>query len=212
MNAPTRVPGLRRRTVCGRITLLAFALATSWLPPAAESQSLKVRRVAVVFWRIPPADLTGQPPAFPGARTLVESLGELGWVPGRNVEILWRSAEGSEAKRDRILDELVAARVDVIAISGNDLIKAAMARTRSIPIVMLFSVAPVEAGLVASLARPGGNVTGAMAEDSIDLHGKRLALLNQAAPRTTRVALLHDAADVRNGWVAKPASSHAHSA
>ena len=192
-----------RRAFCGRFALVAFAAANSCFPLATQAQAPKVRRVAVVFWRIPPADLTGHPPAFPGARTLLESLGERGWVSGRNLEVLWRSAEGSEAKRDRILDELVAARVDVIAISGNDLVKAAMARTRSIPIVMLFSVAPVEAGLVDSLARPTGNVTGVLAEDALGLHGKRRALLKQAAPRTKRVALLTDPVDMENDRAAR---------
>ena len=78
------------------------------------------------------------------------------------------------------------------ALSGNNLVQPAMQTTRAIPIVMINSTAPVEAGLVASLVRPGGNVTGLFSEAASDLDGKRLEILKQLAPRISRVAFLLD--------------------
>ncbi|HUP98783.1 MAG TPA: ABC transporter substrate-binding protein [Usitatibacter sp.] len=155
-----------------------------------HARAAPMPRLAIVFWRIPAADLVGPRPAFPGARTLVDSLRTRGWVHDLNIEILWRSAEASESRRDRIFDDLVATRVDVIATSGNDMVRAAMRRTRETPIVMITSLAPVESGLVATLAKPGGNVTG-MTETGLDISGKRLELLKQAVPKAKRIGYLH---------------------
>lgn len=159
---------------------------------SSAAQSVAKVRVGILFGRIPVADLSGPSPAFPGARVLLESLRQQGWVDGGNMEILWRSVEGDSARAAAIVDEFVAKRVDVLAVSGNPQIQAALARTRTIPIVMMFSTAPVKAGLVASLTRPGGNVTGLYAEPDASLNGKRLELLKRAAPQTTRVAFLSD--------------------
>jgi len=149
-------------------------------------------RIGVVFGRIPVGDLTGTSPVFPGARVLRQSLKDLGWIDGKNLEILWRSTEGDLERMSPIVGELLERRVDVLAISGNPQIAKAIAATRDVPIVMMVSTRPVDAGLVASIARPGGNVTGMYSEPDASLNGKRLALLKQAAPGISRVAFLHD--------------------
>lgn len=173
-------------------------IAAAWLVACAMGATTSVAqpvdkvRVGIVFGRIPVADLSGPSPTFPGARVLLESLRQQGWVHGGNIEILWRSYEGDLARMRPIVDELVAKRVDVLALSGNPLIQTALARTRTIPIVMMISTAPVNAGFVASLATPGGNVTGLYSEPDTSLNGKRLELLKRTAPQTTRVAFLSD--------------------
>ena len=172
--------------------LAAVALAVLCTLAAANAQAEKIHRIGVVFWRIPPTELQGAIPRHPGTRVLRESLAMHGWVAGKNVEIVLRSAEGEISRLDRIFDELVKMPVDVLALSGNEVVRGAMRKTRRIPIVMMISTAPVESGLVASLARPGGNVTGFSTEAATDLNGKRLELLKQAAPQVTRVAFLHD--------------------
>jgi putative tryptophan/tyrosine transport system substrate-binding protein len=172
----------------GLLLLLASALAMHSPGTAAQAQ---VHRIGVIFWRIPVADLEGPNPRYPGAAILRGSLISNGWVPGKNIEIVWRTAEGDLRRADSVLEELVRAPVDVIVVSGNEIAKAAMLRTKTIPIVMLVSTLPVESGLVASLSRPGGNVTG-MVYEAANLNAKRLAILKEAAPRVARVAFLHD--------------------
>ena len=174
------------------LILLGLALSCTPFPLPAQVESARVHRVGIVFWRIPPADLEGPAPRFPGAQVLRDSLAAHGWIAGKNIELVWRSAEGDPGRLDRIFDELVAMPVHALAVSGNELTKTAMRKTRAIPIIMILSTAPVEAGLVSSLARPGGNVTGLLGEAADDLNGKRLALLKQAAPRVTKVAFLLD--------------------
>lgn len=179
---------MKRRLLLGLLAsfvLLAAPIASAQVPAA------KVYRVGFVFWRIAPAELAGAKPSHFGAATFRDAFMEKGWVPGKNVEILWRSAQGDHQLAEAIFDELARLPVDVIVVTGNDVTKAAKARTRTIPIVMLVSHRPVEEGLVASLSHPGGNVTG-MVLDAADLNAKRLALLKEAAPAVARVAYLHD--------------------
>jgi putative tryptophan/tyrosine transport system substrate-binding protein len=181
-----------RLAVLQVLAAASVALAACWPTPTAAEKPPKMPRVAVAFARIPMADLQGPKPRFPGAQVLLQSLSELGWNPGKDVEIVWRSAEGNTDLHDSIMEELASLPVSVIAVSGNPLIRAAMRRTRTIPIVMITSTGPVESGLVATLAKPGGNVTGIAGENSVELNGKRLALLKQVSPQTTRVAFIQD--------------------
>jgi putative tryptophan/tyrosine transport system substrate-binding protein len=123
------------------------------------------------------------------------ALRELGYIEGQNIAIEYRYAEG---KRDRFLElaaELVRLKVDIIVISGGDpQVRAAKNATKTIPIVMTGGGAdPVEVGLVESLARPGGNVTGITILTG-ELGGKRLELLKEAIPKLARVAVLYDPA------------------
>jgi putative ABC transport system substrate-binding protein len=134
----------------------------------------------------PLANVTSQ--ACPGA--IVDGLRDLGWIDGKGVQILWRSAEGSRERLQAILDDLVRLPVDVLVVFGNPQVEEAMKRTKRIPIVMAGSAHPDENGLVKSLARPGGNVTGLALDPGQGANSKRLGLLKEAAPTVSRVAFL----------------------
>jgi putative ABC transport system substrate-binding protein len=123
-----------------------------------------------------------------------QGLGELGYVEGRNFALMIRSPEqGQEQLPDRAA-ELVRLQVDVIVTAGPPAIQAAQQATRTIPVVMAGHGDPVGAGVVASLARPGGNITG-LSSFSSDLIGKRLELLKAVVPRVSRIAYLFNPTD-----------------
>jgi putative ABC transport system substrate-binding protein len=125
---------------------------------------------------------------------LRHGLRELGWVEGQNLVIEWRFAEGRDERLPELAAELVRLGVEVIVTGGGEpVVRALMHATSTMPIVMAVSVAPVEAGLVASLARPGGNVTG-LSIQAAETGGKRLELLKEAVPQATRMAVLWNAA------------------
>jgi putative ABC transport system substrate-binding protein len=118
-----------------------------------------------------------------------QGLRELGYVEGQNLIIESRYAEGSEERLPDLAAELVRLKVEVIVAGGSSTIRAAQHATRTIPIVMAGSYDPVGRGLVASLARPGGNTTG-LSFLGDELPGKRLELLKEAVPQSARVAVL----------------------
>ena len=118
-------------------------------------------------------------------------LRELGWIEGRNLAIEYRWAEGSSERDSEIAAEFVRLKVDVIVASATPEAVAAKRATSIIPIVLAASGDPIGTGLVASLARPGGNVTGLSLQQT-DLAGKRLELLREAVPSLRRLALLAD--------------------
>ncbi len=118
-----------------------------------------------------------------------QGLRDLGYVEGRNVVIEYRSAEGKLERLPARAAELVALKVDVIVASGTLAALAAKQTTRTLPIVFTSAADPVTDGLVTSLARPGGNVTG-LSNLAPELVGKRLELLTQAVPGVSRVAVL----------------------
>ena len=120
----------------------------------------------------------------------VQGLRDLGYVEGRNLAIQYQDAEGKLERVPALAAELVAQKVDVIFVGGGTRVTlAAMQATRTIPIVFTGIGDPVESGLVSSLARPGGNVTG-LSSLAPGLVGKRLELIKQALPRVDRVAVL----------------------
>jgi putative ABC transport system substrate-binding protein len=118
-----------------------------------------------------------------------QGLRDLGYVEGRNVVIEYRSAEGKYERLPALAAELVALKVDVIVVTSTPAALAAKQATRTIPIVLAWAGDPVGSGLVTSLARPGGNVTG-LSVLAPELVGKRLELLKQAVPGVNRVAVL----------------------
>ncbi|MGH7872810.1 MAG: ABC transporter substrate-binding protein, partial [Candidatus Binatia bacterium] len=122
------------------------------------------------------------------------ALRELGYITERNTTIEYRYAEGKQERFADLAAELVRLKVDIIVVSGGTrIIRAAKNATTTIPIVMMgHGSDPVEGGVVESLARPGGNVTG-LTNLSGKLSGKRLELLKEAVPKVTRVAILYDA-------------------
>ncbi len=168
-----------------RHTLLCALLVSGLLiaPLAARAQQAgKVPRVGVLW---------GGPAAF--AKPYVEAgrraLGELGYVEGRDFVGEYRFGERKPGAVNVLAGELIRVPVDVIIAAGDPAIHAARRATTTIPIVMVAAGDPVRSGLVASLARPGGNVTG-MTFLSRDLVAKRLEILKEAVPAASRVAVL----------------------
>jgi putative tryptophan/tyrosine transport system substrate-binding protein len=130
---------------------------------------------------------------IPSTSAFVQRLHELGWIDGRTVAIEYRFAEGRTERFAEIAAEFVRLKVDVIVTSGGGSITAKQA-TSIIPIVVAATADPIGSGLVASLVRPGGNVTGLSAQ-SVDIAGKRLALLREAVPSLRRFAMLGNVAN-----------------
>jgi putative ABC transport system substrate-binding protein len=163
------------------IAVLALSLLAA--PLAAEAQqAAKVARIGYLS-----TNLAANPHIQEAFR---QGLRDLGYVEGRNVVIEYRDAEGKPERLPALAAELVALKVDVIvAAAGNHLALAAKQATRTLPIVFAAVTDPVAIGLVTSLARPGGNVTGTSVL-SPELVGKRLELLTQAVPGVSRVAVL----------------------
>ena len=118
-----------------------------------------------------------------------QGLRDLGWLEGQNIAIEYRWAEGKIGRLPGLAKELVGMKVDLIVARAGNAIQAAKSATTTIPIVMVRAADAVENGLVASLARPGGNVTG-MSEEHADLHTKLLELLHETLPQVKQVAIL----------------------
>lgn len=118
-----------------------------------------------------------------------DGLRDLGYVEGRNLAIEYRWAEGNYKRFPKLVDELLAAHVEIIVTAGTPAAQAVERATRTVPLVMVAVGDPVGTKLVATLAHPGGNATG-LTSIAPDLEGKRLELLTQVAPHVSRVAVL----------------------
>jgi putative ABC transport system substrate-binding protein len=147
----------------------------------SQHQGKPVARIGVLLFGTPDTD-----PNFGSFR---EALRDLGYVEPRNLVYEYRYAEGRTERLRHLAAELVTIQPDVILAIGGDVAPFARAATSTIPIVMVVSIDPVQAGLVASLAHPGGNVTGVTFASS-DLAAKRLQSLVEMAPNVTRVAAI----------------------
>ena len=121
-----------------------------------------------------------------------QELSKLGWIEGKNITIEYRFAEQKTERLPELAADLVRLKVDLIVVSGTPSALAAKKATTTIPIVMANAADPVGAGLVASLARPGGNVTG-FSSLAVELNTKRLEILKDAVPKLARVGLLRPA-------------------
>jgi putative ABC transport system substrate-binding protein len=130
----------------------------------------------------------------PGIAAFARRLGELGWIEGRDAMIERREAEGNNERYAQFAAELVHRKVDVIVTSGTPATAAVKRLTTAIPIVFVDLGDPVGTGLAASLARPGGNITG-LSNQNRDAPGKRMELLRAAVPTLRRLAILADAAN-----------------
>ena len=150
---------------------------------AAAAQPTKIPRIGYVSGTGSAAD------QGPYVEALRQGLRDLGRIEGRDFSIEYRGAEGKLDRVPSIVNELVQLKVDVIVATIPGAIHAAKQATITIPIVMVTSVDPVASGIVASLARPGGNITG-VATLAQDLNAKRLELLTEVVPRLSRVAVL----------------------
>jgi ABC-type uncharacterized transport system substrate-binding protein len=169
--------------------------AAAW-PLAARAQQAEKRYTVGIF-------SAGGENVMPTLnRAFFDALRELGWVEGKNVIFEYRYAENRLERLPELAADLVRLKVDVIAAAGTLAPQAAKQATTTIPIVMTAAGDPLGSGLVASLARPGGNVTG-MSLMTPDLGGKRLELLKEVLPRLSRVAVLWNAANPYSALVFK---------
>lgn len=155
---------------------------------AQEHQAVKVYRIG--FLR------AGQPPKS-WVEAFQQGLRERGYVDGQNVVVEFRFTDGGVDQLPRLAEELVRLKVDVIVASAAPPALATKRATTSLPIVFVSVVDPVELGLIPSLGRPGGNITG-LAISSADLAGKRLELLRELVPKLRRVAVLWDPTNPTN--------------
>ena len=171
------------------ITLVGGAVA--WPLTAHGQQSTKIYRVGWLFSAVPLKDMSGPDPVDPVSNAFVNGLRALGYVEGQNLRLERRSAEGKLDRIDGLAAELVALNPDVLITGGGDFMAQAFQRlTKTVPIIAPYGDDPVGAGLVVSLARPGGNVTGFVAYTSPEFETKRLQLLKEAVPNATRIAFL----------------------
>ena len=171
---------MRRREV-----IAGFA-ATAMLPLVARAQQ-SPKRPTIGVLGASSAGLAG-----PWVAAFVKRLGELGWSEGKNVTIEYRWAEARSERYSEIAAEFASRNVDVIVTWASAPVLAAKHATTTIPIVFAAQMDPVGAGVVASLARPGGNITG-MSIQQTDTAGKRIELLREAAPRLARLAVMANA-------------------
>jgi putative tryptophan/tyrosine transport system substrate-binding protein len=155
------------------LSALLLALCTS----AEAQQPTKVPRLGVMVT------------AERGFELLREGLRERGYIEGKNIEIVHRYVQGNTDRMPSLVGELLEHNVDVLIVTNPTAIRAAQKATRTLPIVMITNQDPVAIGLVESLARPGGNLTGVVTLTR-ELSGKRLELLKETAPKTSRVGVI----------------------
>ena len=168
---------MRRREF---ISLIAGA--TTWSMVARAQQTEKLPIIGVI-------SLGTAASTRPVAELVAQRLGELGWVMGRNVVVEYRYAEGSLDRSGDAAAEFARMKVDVILVNGDSEVLAAKRATATIPIVAVAVGDAIGNGLVESLARPGGNITGTSVAQS-ETAGKRLELLREVVPGFKRVAIL----------------------
>ena len=174
--------------------LAAGALAALASAGAFGQGSVKRPVVAYVFGSVATSEMSGPEPAHAHVRAFVSRLRELGWEDGRNLVLEYHGAENRRERAQAILADLAARNVDLIyataTAGGATVATDALRATRTIPIVFASGTDVVAAGLVSSLARPGGNATGVTIAAGPEMIGKRLELLKEIAPRIKRVAYI----------------------
>jgi putative tryptophan/tyrosine transport system substrate-binding protein len=160
--------------------LPALILATVHL--AEAQQAKKVPRIGYI----------GSSSASIGDEAFRQRLRDLGYIEGENIQVEYRFIEGQQDKVPNLIAELLELKVDVLVVTTLTSLRAAKQATKTIPIVMATNNDPVETGIVDSLARPGGNITG-VTTLTRDLNGKRLELLTEVVPKLAHVGVLWDA-------------------
>jgi putative ABC transport system substrate-binding protein len=188
------------------IVVLLVGLALASIRPAQAQQPAKVSRIGYLS----NTDAASESARVEGIRL---ALSERGYKEGQNISIEYRYAEGKLDRAPELSAELVRLKVDIIVVAGGDSwIRAAKNATKTIPIVMMGAKSdPIGAGLIESLARPGGNVTGITLLIG-ELGGKRLELFKEAVPKLAHVAVLYDPATAASVFDVKevlPAATHA---
>jgi putative ABC transport system substrate-binding protein len=169
------------------VTLILMLLAVAL---AAAQPLAKVPRLGVLLSGSPPAPSSPSVPFIQRVPEFGQGLRDLGYVEGENITFAYRYAEGNLDRLPDLAAELVHLPVDMLLAAGIAGALAAKHATTTIPIVFFEATDPVGRGLVASLARPGGNITGVAYDGGPELFGKRLELLKAAVPTVSRVAML----------------------
>jgi putative ABC transport system substrate-binding protein len=177
--------------------IIVGALATFFLINLASVYAQKqaaIPRIGIIS--------PGSPPAGPLLNVFLQGLRDLGYVDGKNILIDFRFAEGKQARQSELAAELVQLKVDAIYTGATPAILALKRLTKSIPIVIVSTTDPIRSGIVASLAQPGGNITGVSLMAS-DLWPKRLELLKEIAPNLSRAAIFWNKSNAGMGIEAK---------
>jgi putative tryptophan/tyrosine transport system substrate-binding protein len=175
--------------------LALVVMLAGWVRMAEAQQSKKVYRIGYLSMRSAPSE---REEAFK------QGLSEFGLVDGENVQIEYRWAKGKTESLPQLAAELVRLKVDVIVVPATAAIEAVKKATTTVPIVMAAAADPVGSKLIASLAQPGGNITG-LSLMAPELGGKRLELLRDVLPKLSRVAFLAYGADPATGLFVKEA-------
>ena len=184
-----------------KVTVLLSALLFVFCFSAGAQQPKKIPRIGYLAFR---ASLG------PGEKAFLQGLQDLGYVEGKTIVIEWRRTTGKPELLADLAAELVRLRVDVFVAASTPAVQAAKNATSTIPIVMAFAADPVGTGFVASLARPGGNITG-VSGIMPELAGKRLELLRELFPKLSRLAFLAYRGDPAHGLFVKEAQGAAQS-
>src|SRR5882757_7895947 len=164
-----------------RTFITIVGAAASWPVVGRTQQAGRIPRLAVLLYSTPQED--------PQGKALQQGLRDLSYIDGQNISIEYRFAEGQAERLPDLAADLVRLKPDVLFAVGGDVAPFVSKATQTIPIVFVMSADPLQLGLVASLARPGGNATGfTFLQD--ELASKRMELLKEVAPRISRVAFL----------------------
>ena len=174
---------MNRKIICFALSAMLFALCVS----ADAQQPNKVPRIGFLSGRGNPTPTAPDP----NTEAFRQGLRDLGYIDGQNILVEYRYAGGKLDRIPSLVAELVQLKVDVFISGTLPAIRAAKEATKTIPIVMVTAQNPVETGLVDSLARPGGNITG-LTLLTRELSGKRLELLKEVIPKILRVGVLWD--------------------
>ena len=181
--------GLSRRAFVHRMAglgaAIVFASCIDQVATPSPTQTPKLRRIGYLSFLARTA-------AHNYAGPFREQLSKLGYVEGRDIEIVWAIAESDAARLPGLAAELVALPVDVIIAEAQPAQLAARDATKTIPIVLTLSTDPVAAGLVASLSHPGGNITGLKTQSAV-LTGKRVEFLKESVPGLARIGIIWNA-------------------
>ena len=182
---------MKRKIVIGPLAIVFLATVSS----AEAQQPVKVARIGYV-------SSTGTASSDLSFAALRQGLRDLGHIEGKDIRFEYRGAEGEQDRIPGLVAELVRLKVDVLFCPNLPAIDAAKQATKTIPIVIVSNVDPVELGIVDSFARPGGNITG-LTLQSLELSGKRLELLKEIFPKLTRVALVWNTGDQSMNLITK---------
>ncbi|HVO85147.1 MAG TPA: ABC transporter substrate-binding protein [Syntrophobacteria bacterium] len=166
--------------------ILAFALLAAPLSSDGQ-QPAKVYRIGLLFSGLP---TPATPAQARNREAMIEGLRERGYIEGQNLVIDRRYTEGQDARAPSLAAELVSLKPDLIIADGTAQVRAVQEASSMIPIVMFGVIEPVRRGLVASLAHPGGNVTGLTDTVGVEITGKYLQLLKELVPKISRAAAL----------------------